>query len=53
MNTPQSRIIYLLNGLMTSYIAVRGPHYESLLRYNVGYEKCATLFWTITNYGNS
>ena len=47
MNTPQSHVIYLLNGLMTSHLWDITRH-ESFPHYNVGYEKCSTLFLTIT-----
>ena len=46
-NTAQLHVIYLLNGLMTSYlwdIARR----ESFPNYNVGCEKCSTLLLNIT-----
>jgi len=46
MNTPQLHGIYLLNNLMTSLLWDIARH-ESLLRYNVGYEKCSTLFSTM------
>ena len=43
-NIPRSYIIYLLDGLMMSQLCDIARH-ES---YNVGYEKCSTLFSTIT-----
>ena len=49
MNTPQSHVIYLLNGLMTSRLW-EVTAYENLWYYNVDYKKCRFIF--VCNYGN-
>jgi len=47
INTAQLYVIYLLNGLMTSWLWDIARH-ESFLNYNVSCEKCSTLLLTIT-----